>query len=432
MQKSYRNKRIRSAGLYLIAFLSISVTLSAGSIEEFLSELPVSDIRVLEKEAFYSSIYEVMFEQPIDHNDPSRGTFTQRIYISHTDAALPVVFSTEGYSADYYYTTELASLLRCNQIIAEHRFFGKSVPDSVDYTYLTTWQSASDHQSIIEAFKSFYSGDWIATGISKGGQTVMYLDYYYPDAVDVSVPYVAPLNNDIEDQRIYHFLDEVGTGKCRKRIRKFQVRALKRQDEVIPVFKAFSDRKGYTYEVVGGTAKAYEYCVLEYSFAFWQWGYSSCSDIPGRNATAEEIVYHLNKVAAFDYFADEFITLYQPFFYQAYTEMGYYGYDLERFAPYLKHVTDRGFQFALPQDRDILFDSTLSERIKKYIRNEADNFIFIYGEWDTWSATAVELSGNTNSRIFFKENGSHRTRIRNMSDEKKDEILTLLNEFLEN
>jgi hypothetical protein len=431
MERTSKKSKRALQGILFIGFLYVSVALSGGTIEDFLEQLPVSNVRVLEKEAFYSSIYEVMFEQPVDHSDPSKGTFMQRLYISHTDASLPVILSTEGYSADYYYTTELASMLKCNQIIAEHRYFGKSVPDSVDYTYLTTWQAASDHHRIIEVFKDFYKEEWVTTGISKGGQTVMFHRYYYPDDVDASVPYVAPLNNDTEDLRIYSFLDEVGPKKCRRRIRKFQVNALKRQADVIPEFKEFSDRKGYTYERVGGTEIAYEYCVLEYSFAFWQWGYSSCSDIPGKDATPEEIVYHLNKVAAFDYFADEFVTLYQPFFYQAYTEMGYYGYDLDRFGPYLNHVTEPGFQFALPQNRDVLFDSTLFASVENYIRNEADNFIFIYGEWDTWSATAVELSGATNSRIFFKESGSHRTRIRNMPEKQQEEIMSLLSEFLE-
>jgi hypothetical protein len=191
------------------------------------------------------------------------------------------------------------------------------------------------------------------------------------------------------------------------------------------------ERKGYTYTLAGGYETAFEYCVLEYSFAFWQWGYVPCSDIPGKRATPDEIITHMNRVAGFDYFADEFVIEYQPFFYQSYTEMGYYGYQLETFRPYLKHLDRRGFRFALPTDAEVAFDNSTQLALEQYIRNEAENFIFIYGEYDTWSATAVELDGNTNSKVFYKKKGSHRTRVRNMPQAQQDEIFAVLMGFLQ-
>jgi hypothetical protein len=422
--------QIRRLTLLLPIILLITPLQASVSIEEFISDLPVENIRVLEKEAFYSHIYEIMFEQPLDHTNPEKGSFEQRIYVSHIDESLPVVLVTEGYSAKNYYTSEPAWMLKCNQIIAEHRYFGESVPDSIQWEYLTTWQSATDHHRIIEKFKEFYQDKWITTGISKGGQTVMFHSYYYPDDVDARIPYVAPLNRDIEDQRVYEFLDNVGSKVCRRKIRQFQKYALKHQDELMPAFRELSEKKNYTYTLVGGTKKAFEYCVLEYSFAFWQWGYESCSRIPDRKSTPEEIIEHMNRVAGFDYFADKFVLEYQPFFYQAYTEMGYYGYDLGDFRHQIRHITDPGFGFTLPKNTGITFNKELLSDLEYYISQEAENFIFIYGEYDTWSATAVELSGNTNSRVFYKESGSHRTRIKNMPLEQQDEIHALLEEFL--
>jgi hypothetical protein len=199
---------------------------------------------------------------------------------------------------------------------------------------------------------------------------------------------------------------------------------------MIPAFREFSKTKGYTYELVGGLEKAFEYCVLEYSFAFWQWQYSSCSNIPGRRASPEEIIRHMNIVAGFDYFTDEFIEEYRPFFYQAYTEMGYYGYKLDDFKSWLKHATEPGFEFALPKNMDISFDNSVLDGVDHYIKNEAENYIFIYGEYDTWSATAVELGENTNSQVFYKKKGSHRTRVRNMPKTQQEEIKNLLELYL--
>jgi hypothetical protein len=415
----------------LLCLIFALVALRAESIEEFIKTLPISEVKVLEREAFYSHIYELMFTQALDHENPEAGSFEQRLYISHVDVNQPVVLITEGYTADYYYTSEVSHLLKSNQIIAEHRYFGKSQPDSVQWEYLTTRQAATDHHKIIEAFKKFYTGKWITTGISKGGQTVMFHSYYYPDDVDARVPYVAPLNYALEDERIYTFLDNVGSKKCRRAIHKFQKMALHKQDEIFPEFKKYADKKGYTFELVGGDRMAYEYCVLEYSFAFWQWGYASCSDIPSGKTSAEDIIIHMNQVAGFDYFADKFVLAYQPFFFQANTEMGYYGYDLKEFEHQLRYVTDPGFSFTMPKNYPAEFSDKLLVGLTDYIVNEAENFLYIYGEYDTWSATAVELNGATNSRAYFKEKGSHRTRIRDFSDNKQEEILEVLHSFLE-
>lgn len=421
----------RNLTIISVLLLFLSSAFSATTIEEFLEELPVTNIKVLEKESFYGSIYEVMFEQAIDHKNPDLGSFSQRLYISHYDKNSPVVLSTEGYDASYYYTTELAISLKCNQIIAEHRYFGKSIPDSSDYKYLTSWQSASDHHRIIEKFKEFYTDKWLTTGISKGGQTVMYHSYYYPEDVDAKVPYVAPLNFGTEDERIYSFLDDVGSRRCRRKITKFQKYILRNQEVFLPEFVKFSDSKGYTFDLVGGSEYALEYCVLEYPFAFWQWGYADCKDIPGSDTEPARIIQHMNSVAGFDYFADEFIREFRPFFYQALTEMGYYGYELDNFEKELKHVTESGFEFSMPEKTSLTFDPQISIDLDDFIANEAEDFIFIYGEWDTWSATAVELSGETNSKVFYSKNGSHRTRIRHMSFEQQDEIYELLDSFME-
>jgi hypothetical protein len=420
-------KLLLSGILISVALLNVWAVVS---LDDFLKRKEVKEVRVLKNEAAFERVLEVMIEQPLDHRNPDGETFLQRIYISHVDTSKPVVLITAGYDAKYYYTSELTSTLKCNQVMVEHRYFGRSLPDSVQWQYLDTWQAASDHHRIVEMFKELYPGHWISTGISKGGQTVMYHSFYYPEDVDVRVPYVAPLNFGLEDERIYSFLDQVGTPRERRKILRFQKRALKFQESYLPAFKEFSEEKTYSYELAGGMEKAYEYCVLEYSFAYWQWGYVSMDMIPGRGASPEEVIAHLNRVGGFDYFSDESILELRPFFYQALTEMGYYGYDLEAFQKYLKHVDNPIFTFTLSKEMESPFKEELSIELQEFVTEEAENFIYIYGEYDTWSATAVTHTGNTNSKIFVKEGGSHRTRISNMPEEQKAEVYQTLNSFL--
>ena len=422
-------KKILVLGCLLFVLLPHSGATT--QLDRFLERIEAKDIRLLEGESNYDTIIEFSFEQPLDHHKPDGEHFEQRIYISHIDTTRPVVLVMAGYDASYYYTSELAAELRCNQVMVEHRYFGKSRPDSIQWEYLDAWQAASDHHRIIEAFKALYPGQWLATGISKGGQTVMYHSYYYPDDVNVRVPYVAPLNYGVEDERVYTFLRQVGNAGDRAKVKKFQKTALKYQERYLPAFREFSEKKGYTYEIAGGIEKAYEYCVLEYSFAFWQWAYVPSSKIPGRSTRPMEFVEHMNKVAGFDYFSDKSILKQRPFFYQALTQMGYYGYDLGEFEKYIRHVKIPDFTFTLPAELEVKFDSTLSSDVERYLCLEAEHFIYIYGEYDTWSATAVSNTGDTESKIFYKEGGSHRTRINNMPAEQKKEVYETLNLYLE-
>jgi len=70
------------------------------------------------------------------------------------------------------------------------------------------------------------------------------------------------------------------------------------------------------------------------------------------------------------------------------------------------------------------------KKVNKWIQKKGDNFIFIYGELDPWSATAVDLKGKTNSIKIVKKEGCHRTRINNLPASQRKIIFSTLNEWL--
>ena len=133
--------------------------------------------------------------QEIDHNDPSKGYFYQRAFLSHKGYDNPTAIITNGYGKPRNNITEVAELLEANQINVEHRYFLESSPDSLDYDYLNFEQITADLHKINQLFRKIYDGKWISTGISKGGTTTIFYRYFYPNDVDVSIPYVAPVNH---------------------------------------------------------------------------------------------------------------------------------------------------------------------------------------------------------------------------------------------
>ena len=372
---------------------------------------------------------DLTFTQPIDHNNPDIGTFQQQVHLLHKDFSKPVVFWIEGYASRGNNEQEITKLLDANQIMVEHRYFGESVPDSIDWNYLDIKQSADDHHRIVEAFKKIYSGKWVNSGISKGGQTTMYHRRFYPDDVDASVCYVAPLNFSDEEPRVYTFLDNVGEKECRDKILNFQKTVLKKKEELLPLFEEYVEDKEYTF--VMGIDSAYEYCVLEYPFSFWQWHDLECSDIPDSKADNDDLVDHLVEGSDAYFFSDKANEYFQSFFYQALTQTGFYNYDTKLLDGYLKKVTKPQFTMALPEGVKVSFDPEPMQDINNWILNHGNNMIYIYGEIDPWSASAVELTGNTNALKMVHKGGDHRTRIKSFPDEEKDKIIDMLEKWLE-
>ena len=418
--------------LMVAAILATGCSDKIMTLEERLASLPADTLFRIKADTSFSEAWEIRLRQPVDHRNPDGPRFTQQIFLYYAGADRPVVVETEGYGARGG-RNELSSILHANLIRIEHRYFEESTPDSVDWKYLTTWQAATDHHRIIELFKPVFSGKWATTGISKGGQTVMFHRYYYPDDVDVSVPYVAPLNFGPEDPRMEPFLENVGTAECRDRIFRFQKLVLEKYDTLFPMFIDMADKRGWTFTRVGGPETAYEMTVLEYEFAFWQWGRISCDSIPleGNN---EQVFRHLTAVGDPRYFADQGLAYFEPFFYQAMTEIGYYGYDFDKFGDLMKHAHNAEkpeFQFSAPLGPEYVYDYEFGKKVSEFIKHDAENFIFLYGENDPWSASAADPGENKKCLKIVNKGGAHGTRIGILPDEQKDLIMTKLQEWMD-
>ncbi len=382
-------------------------------------------------DTLYRQSFKLMIEQPLDHNKPNGEKFMQKVYLSHLDLNRPVVFSINGYNVNNNRISELSNFINANQIYVEHRFFGESKPGNYDWNYLNIEQAAADHHRIIQLLKKIYKGKWVSTGISKGGQATIYHRYFYPEDVDASLAYVAPLCFSAQEPRMFNFLKSVGTKECRARIIRFQTMLLENKDKIMPEFIANAEKRGYAFNFLGGIEKAYEYAVLEYVFAFWQWQNLRCDEIPENISEPTQIIEHMEKVDCISFFTDETVNYFRPFFYQALTEIGVYTYNTESFAGLLEYATHPDFNFTMPVGIEAKFNDTLMHSINKWLQNESENFIYIYGEYDPWSAPAVQLiEGKTNALKMVKPKGSHRTRIASFYEDQQKQIADSLNKWL--
>jgi hypothetical protein len=420
--------------VYLPFYTSVAQITDISLKEKLEAIKGVVEVKTMSYKAPFKEKYLVRIKQWIDPKDTVLGSFIQRVFVSHYSYDAPVVLVTEGYSGSYAeraeYTDELAALFNTNQILVEHRYFGQSVPENMDWNYLTAANAASDHHNVVTLLKSIYTKKWINTGISKGGQTALIHRALYPDDVDISVCYVGPLCFSLEDGRHEPFIScKVASEPERQKVHDFQLEVLKRRKKMMPMFEQYCAKEKYTFRLP--LNEIFDYCVLEFSFSFWQWGWAPAS-IPSSKASDTDMFNYLMRVCSPDYFANEGIAPTLAFFVQAAKELGYYGYETEPFAKYLKIKTAKGYleKIFLPEGLTFTFDSTLSQYCQKFLNENDPQMIFIYGEYDPWSAAAVNFGDKKNMLKAVCPAESHRARIRSFPKETQQQIIEKIKAWL--
>lgn len=434
-------KSTLSLSLFIVIAFSINlsnaqtevITETTTSVFEKLAAIEnVVSIEKREPTSHFNENYEIWFEQPIDHNDLKKGTFRQRVFLGNENQTKPVFVELQGYGIYSEKARELANHYEANQLTIEHRYFNNSKPEEIDWNTLTIENAAKDQAIIIDAIRDaiYPNSKFITTGISKGCQTTMAHRRFFPDNVDASVCYVGPLNYEREDPRVYEFLRNVGTKEEREQIKQFQNLCFENRSSLLEILIKNAKEHHMSWEF--GEEKAIDYTILEYSFAFWQWG-NKTEDIPSKNATPQEIYNHLLEVVGYGFFESKSVDDLQPYFWAALTQQGIYGYETAPFKQYLHTEEVYKFDWAFPEGITKEYDLKPMQEIKAYLDDSAEKILFIYGEYDAWSATAVDLSSTAPQREmykFVKPKGSHTTRIKSFNKEEQKEIYEIIDSWI--
>ncbi|NER12791.1 hypothetical protein GWK08_05025 [Leptobacterium flavescens] len=427
---------LKSFGFYLVFLLIFNSCKQQTSVQEIATEniqqaletlFPDAEISSIENKDHFKESFQLVLKEPLDHNNPSAGTFEHYVYLSHFDIEKPVILVTEGYGARPR-TYELSRLLDANQVMVEYRFYGKSRPEPVPWEYLKNDQAIEDYHQLVEKLKKIYKGPWVSTGISKGGETVLIYKSKYPEDIDVAVPYVAPLINTQEDPRTTEHINSVGEEACREKIKNFQRRLLENREELIGEIETHATEKEMKFTQVP-VAEALEYAALEFSFSFWQWG-GNCEEIPDENANSKEIFDYVNKIVGISFYSDKVYHDLLPSFYQHMVELGYYGFDMSPVEDLLQIVKDPTNSRFAPKNTDLSYDPEYIKRVRDYAETKGDKILYIYGEYDTWGACAPSPKPEVDALKMVLKKGHHGTRIRHFSKEDQEKIYAKLKEWM--
>jgi hypothetical protein len=354
------------------------------------------------------------YRQPVDHTNPGGPTFEQRLQLLHRDVSRPMILHTTGYDMpEYAFRSEPTVLVDGNQVSVEQRFFTPSRPNPADWSKLDIWQAATDHHRIVQALKSVYSAKWLSTGASKGGMTSVYHRRFYPRDVDGVVAYVAPNDPDNRDDHAYDdFFDSVGsTPACRTALKTLQDEALSRRTDMVSRYDALAAEQDLHFDKVFGTTdKAFEMAVLDTEWAFWQYNSEANCDVPGRDASSDDIFAFIDQIAGFGFYADEGILPYAPYFYQAATQLGWPQPKFRYLADGLHYPGLYQANSSLQPDLKSRHDAWPMTDVDHWVTKTSSQMLFVYGSNDPWGAERFRPSGK-DSYVYTAPGANHGANI---------------------
>jgi hypothetical protein len=372
------------------------------------------------------------YDQPVDHHDMAGPHFAQRLTLLHRDYAAPVVTYNSGYNLSTRGTrTQIAVLTNGNQLSMEYRYFLPSRPDPADWSKLNIEQAASDQHRITQALKAriYHDNKWLTTGASKGGMTSLFHRRFYPDDVDGTVAYVAPIDYP-EDavqsptNRYFVFLENVGTDPaCRQKLKDFQNLVLARRQAMKTLM-----RNDATFTLLGED-RALDFMVVEMPFIFWQYGSQSrCANIPGANATDAAVYTFLDDSAGVASYGDADLEAFLPYYHQSASQLGYPAGDESYLVGEMYPGEDTAEAY-LPSTVPVpTYDQGVAMHdVQNWLAADGERVMLIYGQNDPWSAGAVDIGAATDSYKYIAPGGNHGSSITNLqADDAAEARATVL------
>ena len=178
--------------------------------------------------------YIVYYNQPLNHSQAGCAHFPLRALITvHNDndptKAINHIYAS-GYSimGDFlarpdscfaanktHCVTEIAHRYNANFIQIEHRYFQASAPKNCweNLDDLRAEEAAADFHNFFEALKKVLKGKFVMSGVSKGGITTLLQHRFYPNDMDIFVPYSAPFFRTDRDSTMQRYWYTTGWNK---------------------------------------------------------------------------------------------------------------------------------------------------------------------------------------------------------------------------
>lgn len=363
---------------------------------------------VARKSFFEDKEYIVFFDEPLDHKDPSKGTFIQTVYVYYEGKDNPNCFLIDGYEIGSYVMSDLREDfdtqkplkirddilgeysigLVSNFILPEYRLFGTSQPDNLTKDDVEFWgfmnceQAAEDFHDIIEAFKDSFTGKWCIEGLSKGGEATVYQLAKHPEDGDLFLGMAAMVLMDEGNMGLYKYAyttaGDLVYGKekakeIRDLITAFQIECLKNRDKLTTLVWS---RSSSTYKYSPDLDKQILFdCMVLDQVYYWQYLRDDHLDKIKEALSLKDAKTHEDKEIYVTKLCDALVTGYSgvqyalpsktkglqeidiySFLFQCYHEDGHFGYDFSYLRKAIKKSGSKAKLYVTKDMEDDIWD----------------------------------------------------------------------------
>ncbi len=394
--------------------------------------------------------YYFNYNQQVDHNDPSKGTFKQQVVLSFVGKDAPTILHTEGYNLTGHdrannNTNRLDSIdaphflwalskdygkngfdLNCVQV--EYRYHGFSLPewDADSFKYLSAEQQSEDlHAIVTDLKKALITGDgkWLSTGVSKNGMTSAQYAYFDDlndwNDIDVYVPFVAPVTTQSASLSVGTYMLTKSSKDALPLLEKAYKKLVDDLDIANATIKAYAEKlykegaeldkdSAYLFTIVRAYANLFK--VMSYGdFNTWT------KLIPRENDKPETYAY-------FFMLDDDSEAIYRktvnargplrlrkdPFDVQIDIDQGNMCLDYSWILNG-KLLSDSDKKYFKDAMEDGKKSKTIDLQVKllKNLETTTKKLIFVYGEDDPWTGGAIPDPTNPNVKKYIVPHGTH-------------------------
>ena len=393
--------------------------------------------------AGYSELYQVTFNQPVDHNNPAAGTFRQKAFLFYVGSDRPTVLYTCGYTLFDHFRQlpfiDIAYNMNANLVMVEHRYFGDSKPANDNrWTYLTISQAAADHHAIIQALKPLLPREWVSTGTSKDGMTSLFLRYFYPDDITVTTAFCAPFMNSLNYLPLGRYVqEESGTPEERSQMIALMGRLLQNGEQGLYA-RYFQLLQANHLNSSDLTFTGYVNGCLGYFFNFFSYNTPATRQLPALNMPDDLLLTTVFK-EVFDNVDQSYM---YPYYIQCAKELGQYICDYDAYASQLEGTAfDINEVLKNPcelKNEDCwlyqTYDSTLMTDIRtRFIPTTNCPLLFVYSKDDPWTAARPDRINEQYSKMIINPIGVHNHDINSTEHytlEMKQEIMDFIARYV--
>jgi hypothetical protein len=487
---------MKTRKLFMMLFLLCMVGTSAKAVTpQWVSDLLTNNKGVIDSIRVYDpdpadphyTTYIVYYNQPLQHAVPGSPRFHMRalLTVDNTEDATKAVNHVycSGYelseaflqrpdsmfSNTINWSTEIAHRYEANFIQIEHRYFSYSAPDLCweQLDYCKAEEAAEDFHALFDALKKVLKGKWVMSGVSKGGITTLLQHTFFPDDMDVYVPYSAPFFESDREKGMQKYWYENGWSKeFRDMYMAVRQNGIRRSDTIFPIYEKMNGgdnteatrnilyglylaavtQYGHNDHAYNDTAsirkqmyknqevlnrKRLEYGDTVYAFMLSKDAFSldslprwidtlrahPNSTVPVQRSLVRRH-YRPFGVKQNEWFDSKESTG-QAYEYQSKCELGYYdarfdllfddAADAEKWQKFWSETYGCLRDVYSPLFSKLAFSRALYDRVMEATKNAQKPIVFIYGEDDAWTGAAVkdEFVNGTNVRKFILSAQNH-------------------------